>query len=52
MEHVGRNNVDVSYERLSRPVQKLCPRYALQLDGLYAAHKASLHLGNSNRQAE
>ncbi len=34
-----RNNTDASYARLSRTVQKLCPRYALQLDGLHAAHK-------------
>lgn len=34
-----RNNIDASCGRLSRTVQKLCPSYAIQLDGLHAAHK-------------
>ena len=34
-----RNNIDASCARLSRPVQRLCPSYAIQHDGLRAAHK-------------
>jgi hypothetical protein len=32
-----RNNIDASFGRLSRPVQKLCPSYAIQLGVLHAA---------------